>query len=48
MKGYNGNFKDIANKLALARFGAIFAKDFVKGVEAADGEGFKIPNGVDP
>jgi len=43
IKGYNPNFKDIANKLALVKYGTIFYKQFIKGIDAPDGDGFKIP-----
>ena len=47
MKGYNASFKDIANKLALTKYGTIYAKDFIKGIDAPDGDGFQIPE-ADP
>ena len=47
MKGFNASFKDIANKLALAKYGTIYAKDIIKGIDEPNGDGFQIPE-VDP
>jgi len=47
MKGSYASYKDIANKLALAKYGTIYAKEFIKGIDAPDGDGFQIPE-VDP